>query len=107
MGALPAILPVQYLLWDDDVVFRTAPGTKLTAALLGAVVGFEIDGTEDDLSHGWSVLVVGHATEVRDPATLALARQLPLQPWSAAERDHFVRIPTEHMSGRAFGQLPT
>jgi hypothetical protein len=107
MGALPAILPVKYLLWDDDILFRTAPGTKLSAALMGAVVGFEVDDTDDDMSRGWSVLVVGHANAVRDQATLDRVRRLPLQAWAAGERDHFVRIPTEHISGRAFGPIPT
>jgi len=105
IGALPAILPVNYALWDDSVVFRTAPGTKLSAALMGSVVGFEVDDAVDDLSGGWSVLVVGHATEIRDVATLERVRQLPLRTWAAGERDHFVRIPTKHISGRAFGQL--
>jgi uncharacterized protein len=106
IGALPAILPVGYAVWDDSIVFRTAPGTKLSAALMGTVVGFEVDDAAEDLSSGWSVLVVGHANEIRDHATLERVHTLPLASW-ARERDHFVRISTEHVSGRAFGSIPS
>jgi uncharacterized protein len=103
IGALPAILPVTYTVWNDEIVFRTAPGTKLSAAVMGSVVGFEIDGSADDGTAGWSVLIVGHAIEVRDQVTLEQLRSLPLQPWAPGHRDNFVRIPITHVSGRAFG----
>ena len=38
------ILPVFYAVVDGDIVFRTAPGTKLDAAVLGTSVAFEVDG---------------------------------------------------------------
>jgi nitroimidazol reductase NimA-like FMN-containing flavoprotein (pyridoxamine 5'-phosphate oxidase superfamily) len=103
IGALPAILPVNYVLWRDNIVFRSAPDTKLSAALMGAVVGFEVDDVYDERRGGWSVLIVGHATEIRDAATLEIVRRLPLESWAPGERDLFVSIPTEHISGRAFG----
>jgi uncharacterized protein len=106
IGALPVILPVNYTVFDGALVLRTAPGTKLSAALIGAVVGFEIDSTDPHHASGWSVLVVGHAREIRDDATLERLRRLPLESWIADHRDHFVEIPIEHVSGRAFGQVP-
>jgi nitroimidazol reductase NimA-like FMN-containing flavoprotein (pyridoxamine 5'-phosphate oxidase superfamily) len=107
IGALPAILPVIYAVWDDSIVFRTAPGTKLSAAVMGTVVGFEIDDAAEDLSAGWSALVVGHASEIRDDETLEVVRHLALASWAPGERDYFVRISTEHVSGRAFGSTPS
>jgi nitroimidazol reductase NimA-like FMN-containing flavoprotein (pyridoxamine 5'-phosphate oxidase superfamily) len=107
IGALPAILPVNYVVWNGNIVFRTAAGTKLSAALIGAVVGFEVDDMSDDHARGWSVLVVGHATEIRDLAELRRVRKLPLETWVPGKRDRFVSIPTEHISGRAFGRMPT
>ena len=53
-----SILPVYYAVMDHDVVFRTAPGTKLDAAVLTTVVVFEVD----NVSPGWSVLVRGPRT---------------------------------------------
>src|SRR5678815_1304916 len=38
IGALPAIFPVNYRVIDGAIVFRTAPGSKLSAAAEGAVV---------------------------------------------------------------------
>lgn len=105
IGALPAILPVNYVVRDDEIVFRTAPGTKLSAALMDSVVGFEIDSGDADGSAGWSVLVVGHAIEVRDHETLEQLRAMPLRSWAPGDRDNFVRIPLTHVSGRAFGAV--
>ncbi len=106
MGALPAILPVKYALWNGEVVFRTAHGSKLSNALIGAVAGFEVDDVTEDHSGGWSVLVVGHATEIRDEGALERARALPLAAWGPGGGDQFVSIPTQHMTGRAFGTMP-
>jgi nitroimidazol reductase NimA-like FMN-containing flavoprotein (pyridoxamine 5'-phosphate oxidase superfamily) len=103
IGAMPVILPVNYRLFEGSIVLRTAPGTKLSAALMGAVVGFEIDHAEPDHAAGWSVLVVGHASEIRDQTALERVRRLPLASWAPDRRDHFVQIPVEHVSGRAFG----
>ena len=104
--ALPAILPMNYTLMDGDIVVRTAPGTKLTAALVNSVVGFEVDRVDSDHTHGWSVLVFGHATEIRDHATLDRVHALPLASWASGEGDHFINIPTEQVTGRAFGPPP-
>ncbi len=106
IGALPAILPMKYTVMDGDIVVRTAPGTKLTAALMDGVVGFEVDHVDSDHTHGWSVLVFGHATEIRDHATLDHVHTLALESWASGEGDHFINIPTERVTGRAFGSPP-
>ena len=101
--ALPVILPVNYAMLDDDVVFRSTAGAKLGAALDQAVVCFEIDG-HDDLAHeGWSVLVTGHAELIEDPDELAATERLPLQPWSGITTGFPVRVRTELISGRRIG----
>jgi uncharacterized protein len=98
--ALPAIFPVNFAMLDEDIVFRTGPGTKLDAALAGSVVAFEIDHS-DSMSHGgWSVMVVGEAKPITDPETLERAAALPLTPWTGGERDTFVRVETVIVSGR-------
>jgi len=99
-SALPVVLPVNYAVLDGDIVIRTGAGTKLDAALAGAVVAFEIDSVDPIYHEGWSVLVQGRAHEVVDPDELKRARALPLEPWAAGGRDRFVRIATERMSGR-------
>ena len=104
IGALPVILPVNFALMDGTVLFRTVPGTKLDAATHGTVVAFEADGYAPDGTTGWSVLVIGRASEIRDPAELARARAIPLTPWAVGDRaEHFVRVELARVSGRRFG----
>ncbi len=61
-AALPAALPVNFALLDGDIVFRTATGSKLAAALAKAVVAFQADDIDPAFETGWSVLVQGWAT---------------------------------------------
>jgi nitroimidazol reductase NimA-like FMN-containing flavoprotein (pyridoxamine 5'-phosphate oxidase superfamily) len=43
IGALPAIIPVNFALVGANIVIRTVPGAKLDAATRHAVVAFEVD----------------------------------------------------------------
>ncbi|HZJ25881.1 MAG TPA: pyridoxamine 5'-phosphate oxidase family protein [Acidimicrobiia bacterium] len=101
-GTFPAILPVNYALLGNDIVFRSAPGTKLTAALESAVVAFEVDAVEPDHAEAWSVMVVGCSEWIADGAALEEAERLPLDLWAPGSHDYFVRIPPEHISGRRY-----
>jgi nitroimidazol reductase NimA-like FMN-containing flavoprotein (pyridoxamine 5'-phosphate oxidase superfamily) len=96
----PAILPVNYGLLDDDVVFRTAPGTKLSSALMGVQVAFEVDHVDVSTGEAWSVLVVGYAEEIRDEETLARVNALGLQSWSPEHLAFVVRIRVRQLTGR-------
>lgn len=99
-AAEPAVLPVVFGLLGDDVVFRTDPGTKLTAALMGMNVAFEVDESDRTTRTGWSVLVVGKAEEVRDRATREKVEALGIEPWAPEGRDRIVRISTRNITGR-------
>lgn len=100
IGALPAIFPVNFVLSDGAVYFRTGEGTKLDAATTNAVVAFETDRFDAFEHGGWSVLAVGTAAPVTNPAQLAALSHLRLQPWAGGRRDHLVRVPIEFVSGR-------
>jgi uncharacterized protein len=100
MRALPVVLPVNYAMLDGDVVIRTGEGTKLDAALAGAVVAFEVDHVDPIYHEGWSVLLQGRAAEIADPHDIERARALPLRPWAPGTRDRYIRIPAEVISGR-------
>jgi uncharacterized protein len=90
------ILPVYYAVLDRDIVFRTDPGTKLAAAVLGDRVAFEVDNAVP----AWSVLLSGHAHEIRDSGEQAGARERLGNDWPAGERDSLVRIAVDRVSGR-------
>lgn len=100
IGDAPAILPVNYALLDDEVVFRTDPGTKLSAALMRTMVAFEVDETDPAKHAGWSVLVVGISEEIRDRATRSRVDALKLEPWVAEGLDFVVHIRTRTITGR-------
>lgn len=99
--ARPVVLPVNYRVRDDAVIFRTDPGSKLDAATRGAWVAFEVDHVDAWWQEGWSVLVHGRAEHVEDPGELERLQQLlPLHPWAPGAKTHYVRIPMTHVSGR-------
>lgn len=102
-GRRPVILPVNYAMDDDVVVFRTAQGTKLAAAVRGAFVAFEVDDVDMAWQEGWSVLVRGQADEATDPDEIARLEGLPLRPWAGGQREHFVRIRPDTVTGRRLG----
>lgn len=85
--AIPAIFPVNYVVADGSVVS-------------GAVVAFEVDDTVALDHSGWSVMVVGIATEIRNPGELAWARRLPLRSWGSNSAEHYVRVLLNRVTGR-------
>ncbi|MFF8908307.1 pyridoxamine 5'-phosphate oxidase family protein [Streptomyces olivaceoviridis] len=96
----PAVVPVNYTIVDDTIVFRTAPGA-VPAAAAGTEVAFEVDHVDDALSQGWSVLAVGPASEVTEPeATRRLARHAHTAPWAGGEREMWVSIRPTSLTGR-------
>lgn len=99
-GALPVVLPVNFMLTDRGVVFRTSWGAKLEAATRGTVVALEADAIDVVAHSGWSVVVTGTACELRDPADVAWARALPLAHWGAGDVDRYVLVPTTVVTGR-------
>lgn len=103
IAALPAVLPVNYAMLGDDIVFRTMPGTKLTAAAMNTVVAFEIDEADEATRSGWSVMVIGMAEEIVDPAELQAAADLDLETWVDGAADHVVRVRCDRISGRRVG----
>ncbi len=96
----PDIFPVNHVVHRGGIVFRTAEGTKLAAAVLGRGVAFEVDG--QDRGTAWSVIVKGRAAEIERIDELVDALDLPLFPWHAAPKQRFVRIEPVEISGRRF-----
>jgi len=102
MDALPSVLPVNFVVHDGTIVFRTVPGTKLDAATAGMVVAFEADqyGIDSD-AWGWSVLVRGVAEEITDRSELQIVQSLPLVSWAFdGSADRYIKIARTMISGR-------
>ena len=101
IGALPAVLPVNFCLTDDAVIFRSTSGAKLSAAVASTVVAFEADHYDGVGRIGWSVLVQGRATEITDPDALTQASELPLESWALdGAADHVIAVELTMISGR-------
>lgn len=102
-GPRPIILPVNFALDGEGVVFRTDPGTKFHAAVHKAFVAFEVDHVDAEWRTGWSVLIRGQAEVVEDPQMLKRLETLALTPWAEGAKDNFVRIEATLVSGRTLG----
>ncbi|WP_190199898.1 DUF1918 domain-containing protein [Streptomyces djakartensis] len=96
----PAVVPVNYEVVDEAIVFRTAPDS-VPAASVGTEVAFEVDHVDEALSQGWSVLAVGPASVVTDPGAMrTLTRRAHTTPWAGGEREMWVSIRPVTLTGR-------
>ena len=93
VGRAPMILPVNYVLDGEQIVFRSDPGTKVDYGLRGRVA-FEIDSFDRDTHTGWSVVVSGRLEEPPpfDTAAQHEIRMLPVEPWAGGEKPHWLRL---------------
>jgi nitroimidazol reductase NimA-like FMN-containing flavoprotein (pyridoxamine 5'-phosphate oxidase superfamily) len=96
---LPVALPVNVSLLDEDVIFSTDSGSKLTAAVEGQVVSVEADDIDLMYRTGWSVLVTGRAQLVTAPTEIEWASSR-LQAWAPGPHPFLVRVPSTLISGR-------
>jgi nitroimidazol reductase NimA-like FMN-containing flavoprotein (pyridoxamine 5'-phosphate oxidase superfamily) len=97
----PDIHPVNHLVDHGTVLFRTADGTKLRAAV-GHEVAFEADGYDADLGRAWSVVDKGTAREISELDESLGVMILPLFPWQAGPKPRYVRIEPASVTGRRF-----
>jgi nitroimidazol reductase NimA-like FMN-containing flavoprotein (pyridoxamine 5'-phosphate oxidase superfamily) len=97
---VPVILPVNFVVDGESVVFVTAKGSKLSWLSNHSRVAFEADRGRPLDESGWSVLVHGSAQEVTDEAELETLRQGPLHSWAVPAGEHWVRISLDEISGR-------
>jgi nitroimidazol reductase NimA-like FMN-containing flavoprotein (pyridoxamine 5'-phosphate oxidase superfamily) len=99
--ALPAIQPVNYALdTHNNIIIRTVPGSKLSAATTNTVVAFETDHYDPIEHHGWSVMIIGQARAITDPHEITTLTTLTLHPWAPGHRTHYLRIHPEIITGR-------
>ena len=94
------ILPVNYAVKGQTIIYRTAPDTLL-ALHVNTQLSFEVDQCDETLHEGWSVLVQGHAQEVTDELQVQQIEDVThLKPWAPGARDVYVRLAPTEISGR-------
>jgi hypothetical protein len=96
-NAAPLVVPVNFVVDGEAVVFRCDYGTKFRLAVLGEQpVSFEVDGLDPGRRSGWSVLLQGDASEID---RFQLAGPGP-QSWAGGKKAHWVRIFPVSITGR-------
>ncbi len=96
----PVVLPVNYVLRDEEIVFTTAGGTKWYAAREHAPASFEVDGVDQEHRSGWSVLVRGHLTALDSGDEAAAELVEAPEPLPGGTRPHVVRLSIDEVTGR-------
>lgn len=99
-GAQLEIFPVNYVVQNGTVLFRTAEGTKLFTTVMNEKVLFEADDHTAD--EGWSVIVRGTARMLNSAEEIREAEQAGLMPWVPTEKLRFVRVTATEISARRF-----
>jgi nitroimidazol reductase NimA-like FMN-containing flavoprotein (pyridoxamine 5'-phosphate oxidase superfamily) len=100
----PHIIPVNYSVVDESIIFRTTPFSILATYARNAKLAFEVDHFDDEHRLGWSVVARGRADVVSDPEEINRIRKVcaPL-PWADGARNLYFRLDWKELSGRALG----
>ena len=100
----PHIVPVNYAVYEESVVFRTTPWSVPGSQPPGALMAFEVDVADHERQLGWSVVARGRAGVVDDPAELAAIRSFwDPRPWAGGVRPVYVRLRWRELTGRRLG----
>jgi nitroimidazol reductase NimA-like FMN-containing flavoprotein (pyridoxamine 5'-phosphate oxidase superfamily) len=93
------IVPLNYVVHDGGLLFRTASGNKLLAAALHSDVALEIDWHDETLA--WSVVARGHLEQLPEDQAHRVD-DLTLHSWVPTLKYDVVELVPESLSGRRF-----
>jgi uncharacterized protein len=101
----PRILPVNYSMVGESVVFRTSAYGVVATHDWKSPIAFEVDNVDYAEHRGWSVLAVGPGERVEDAETLAMIKRTwDPHPWPSGSRPLYVRLVWRELTGRRIGQ---
>jgi len=104
VDSVPRIIPVNYALIDEAVVFRTAPYTLLGEHAWRRNLAFQVDHLDYAGHKGWSVLATGPGEMVDDERELSSIREVwDPRPWAGGSRILYIRLRWEELTGRRIG----
>jgi len=97
----PVVLPVNYVVDGDFIVFRTDPGAKFDLVPLRRVA-FEVEHLAPACRSGWSVLVQGLGQDLTDAVGSAFEqlRRRHVDLWAPGDKAHWLAVEIHHISGR-------
>jgi len=94
------IFPVNFLVWNELLYFRSGPGAKMIEITKAPRVAFEVEGTVS--GRPWSVLVKGIAQRLSDDSEIEASGVHRLRPTDKSEKWNYVRITPHAMTGFEF-----
>ena len=94
------IFPVNFLVKDRVLFFRSAPGSKLALIAEHPEVAFEADGVQRRVR--WSVVVKGLAQRLNTDAEIEASGVLGLHTLDTSEKWNYVQVAPQTVSGRRF-----
>lgn len=97
----PFVLPVNCVVVDGKIAFRTAGDSMLHSLGDGVRVAFEADHVDPVAESGWSVLVRGDLSEVADEELRTRLAEDPSHPWAPGPIDRWMIIVPVVVSGRS------
>jgi nitroimidazol reductase NimA-like FMN-containing flavoprotein (pyridoxamine 5'-phosphate oxidase superfamily) len=101
----PHVVPVNYTVVEDAVVFRTTPYSILGSQAAGSLLAFEVDQFDYEYQRGWSVVARGRAEMVVDAVELEDIRAAwTPDTWAAGSRSLYLRVRWSELTGRQLGR---
>jgi nitroimidazol reductase NimA-like FMN-containing flavoprotein (pyridoxamine 5'-phosphate oxidase superfamily) len=98
------IFPINYLVKDEDIFFRSAPGTKIVSLTEHPGVALEADGTAD--RKRWSVVVRGEARRLDHDSEIEASGVQDLPTLTDSEKWNYFRITPRTVTGIRFRAVP-
>jgi nitroimidazol reductase NimA-like FMN-containing flavoprotein (pyridoxamine 5'-phosphate oxidase superfamily) len=100
----PRIVPVDYAVAGDSLIFRTPPHSLLGTYAQNTNLAFEVAGIDAVLREGWSVVVVGRASRVENPDEVRrLEEEWSPSPRTGGRRALYFRMPWAELTGSRLG----
>lgn len=99
-GDGPRIWPVNYRVRERSLIFRSAPGSKVSELARDPRVAFEVDGLESGLH--WSVVVLGTAHVIDEDDPGPRTERDELQTVAPGPKTILFRIEPESVTGVRF-----
>jgi len=101
VDGVPLVLPMQFAMDGETVVFQTNQGAKVLHAPLTSV-SFEVDHVDWDDGVGWSVILQGFGADITsavDERSEEL-RSLAVHSWAPPPADRWLKIIPRKITGR-------
>jgi len=102
-GEGPALIPVNYVLDGESVVFHTSLGGRLNRSLTamphgtGLRIAFGVVRIDEAAREGWSVMLRGGAHRMSEEESAAAPQ---VESWPEGEREAHFRLTPTSVSGR-------